>query len=308
MSLTHISILSDSDAESVGSSASHVILSDTETMIVAVPAIVPGEFDLEESPEEDLLGLKDFLLLLKSLLLVMVSTVDVKLLMEAIQKRYDWRYQADEEHPTNYALLALTSSRSSFSSDSENYIPPKPDQMFIDEQVKSESSVDVVSNVSSSAVKTIESKFKSVDVKNKGVYSIVKTKTVRKNIFSPPIIEDQNSDDESKDRLKLKKFIELSTKLSDRVLDLEKIKIAQAKEIADLKKRVKKLERKRRSRTSGMNLFKIGTSKRRSLGKEDTSKQGRNLKQRSIFEESDFDDQAIMDVDYELATRLRAEE
>nr|GEV62361.1 copia protein [Tanacetum cinerariifolium] len=34
-------------------------------------------------------------------------------------------------------------------------------------------------------------------------------------------------------------------------------KTAQAKEIADLKKRVKKLERKRRSRTSGMNLFKI---------------------------------------------------
>nr|GFB94351.1 hypothetical protein [Tanacetum cinerariifolium] len=40
--------------------------------------------------------------------------------------------------------------------------------------------------------------------------------------------------------------MELSTKLSDRVLDLEKIKIAQAKEIVDLKKRVKKLERKRR--------------------------------------------------------------
>nr|GEV10416.1 hypothetical protein [Tanacetum cinerariifolium] len=41
-------------------------------------------------------------------------------------------------------------------------------------------------------------------------------------------------------------LMELNTKLSDRVLDLEKIKIAQAKKIADLKKRVKKLERKRR--------------------------------------------------------------
>nr|GEU48108.1 ribonuclease H-like domain-containing protein [Tanacetum cinerariifolium] len=47
-----------------------------------------------------------------------------------------------------------------------NYIPPKLDLMFIDEQVKSES-VDVVSNVSFSAVKTVESKVESVDVKNK---------------------------------------------------------------------------------------------------------------------------------------------
>nr|GEZ89084.1 hypothetical protein [Tanacetum cinerariifolium] len=77
-----------------------------------------------------------------------------------------------------------------------NYIPPKPDLMFIDEQVKSKY-VDVVFNDSSSAVKTIESKFESVDVKNKGVYSTVETKPVRKNNFSPPIIENWNSDDES---------------------------------------------------------------------------------------------------------------
>nr|GEY07928.1 hypothetical protein [Tanacetum cinerariifolium] len=79
------------------------------------------------------------------------------------------------------------------------------------------------------------------------------------------------------DRLKLMELMELSTKLSDRVLDLEKTKTAQAKEIANLKKKVKKLERKRRSRTPGMNLFKIGTFRRRNL-------------------------------DYELAARLKAEE
>nr|GEX28213.1 retrotransposon Orf1 [Tanacetum cinerariifolium] len=248
-----------------------------------------------------------------------------------------------------------------------NYIPPKPDLIFIDEHVENES-VDVVFNVTSSAVKTVE----SVDVKNKGVYSTVETKPIKKNSFSPLIIKDWNSDDESevefkpkvkvktvrhciekikfvktanekvekvetpkqhkhyprgiqrnwnnliyqrqgsnfkminkacyvcgsfehlqyncdkrvvrpvwnnsrRDRLKLKELMELSTKLSDRVLDLERIKTTQAKEIADLKKRVKKLERKRRSRTPKMNLFKISTSRRRSL-------------------------------DYELAARLRAEE
>nr|GEX86855.1 ribonuclease H-like domain-containing protein [Tanacetum cinerariifolium] len=69
---------------------------------------------------------------------------------------YGWSYQAEEEHPTNYALMALTSSESSFSLDSE----------------------------------TVESKVESVDVKNKGVYNTVKTKPVKKNNFIPPIIED----------------------------------------------------------------------------------------------------------------------
>ncbi|GJR03678.1 hypothetical protein Tco_0526662 [Tanacetum coccineum] len=103
-------------------------------------------------------------------------------------------------------------------------------------------------------------------------------------------------DAEAQTRLKLKELMDLYTKLSDRVLDLETTKTAQAKEIASLKKRVKKLERKRKSKTPGMNLFKIGTSRRRSLGEEDASKQGRNLKQgkqSSIFEESDFDDEGF---------------
>ncbi|GJS47097.1 hypothetical protein Tco_0597218 [Tanacetum coccineum] len=80
------------------------------------------------------------------------------------------------------------------------------------------------------------------------------------------------------------------------VLDLETTKTAQAKEIASLKKIVKKLERKKKSKTLGMNLFKIGTSSGRILGEEDASKQGRNLKQgkqSSIFEESDFDDEGF---------------
>nr|GEW86486.1 hypothetical protein [Tanacetum cinerariifolium] len=77
-----------------------------------------------------------------------------------------------------------------------NYIPPKPDLMFIDEQVES-GYVDVVSNVVSSDVKTVESKHESVNVKNKVVYSTVETKPVRNNNFSPLIIEDWNFDDES---------------------------------------------------------------------------------------------------------------
>nr|GEY26044.1 putative ribonuclease H-like domain-containing protein [Tanacetum cinerariifolium] len=161
---------------------------------------------------------------------------------------YDVSYQAEEKHPTNFALMALTSLGISSNSDSENlekaekekdelkltlkkyqnsykslntllesqvsdkdktrlgykaaspalenfvnsskmienqenvrsrsdkgyhavpphyignFIPPKPDLMFIDEQVESES-VNVVSTVSSSDVKTVELKVESIDVK-----------------------------------------------------------------------------------------------------------------------------------------------
>nr|GEV13717.1 hypothetical protein [Tanacetum cinerariifolium] len=75
-----------------------------------------------------------------------------------------------------------------------NYIPPKPNLRFIDEQVKSES-VDVIPNVAPSDIKTVASKHKTVDVKNKDI--IVETKLVRQISFSPPIIEDWNSDGES---------------------------------------------------------------------------------------------------------------
>ncbi|GKE57663.1 hypothetical protein Tco_1496848 [Tanacetum coccineum] len=56
-----------------------------------------------------------------------------------------------------------------------------------------------------------------------------------------------------------------------RVLDLEKIKTTQAKEIVSLKRRVKKLEQKKRSRTHGLKrLHKVGMSRRvESSGDED---------------------------------------
>ncbi|GKB43055.1 hypothetical protein Tco_0887997 [Tanacetum coccineum] len=119
--------------------------------------------------------------------------------------------------------------------------------------------------------------------------------TASKQSNDPPLLR-VNTLGSGEDRLKLMELMDLCTKLSDRVLDLETTKTAQEKEIASLKKRVKNLERKRKSKTLRMNLFKIGTSRRRSLGEEDASKQRRNLKQGKqslIFEESDFDDEGF---------------
>ncbi|GKC22520.1 hypothetical protein Tco_1024670 [Tanacetum coccineum] len=51
------------------------------------------------------------------------------------------------------------------------------------------------------------------------------------------------------DSLKLKELMELCTNLQQRILDLDKTKITQAEEIVSLKRRVKKLEQKKRLRT-----------------------------------------------------------
>ncbi|GJU32073.1 ribonuclease H-like domain-containing protein [Tanacetum coccineum] len=186
---------------------------------------------------------------------------------------YDRSYQAEEEHPTNYELMAYTSSGSSSSLDSEvdscskscvkayatlkeqyeiklrdnalvenkkklekakrerdelkltlekfqnssksfnnllesqeynksksdnryyavplpytgKFIPFKPDLTFMDEIVKSDN-MDVITIVTPSNVKKVESNHESADVKNKG--DAVEPKTVRKNSFRPPVIED----------------------------------------------------------------------------------------------------------------------
>ncbi|GKC18573.1 hypothetical protein Tco_1020723, partial [Tanacetum coccineum] len=84
------------------------------------------------------------------------------------------------------------------------------------------------------------------------------------------------------DRLKLDELMKLCTTLQNWVLDLEKTKTTQHNEIASLKRRVKKLEKKARSRTHRLKrLYKVGLTGRvesydneEILG-EDASKQGR---------------------------------
>ncbi|GJW04827.1 hypothetical protein Tco_1563683 [Tanacetum coccineum] len=65
--------------------------------------------------------------------------------------------------------------------------------------------------------------------------------------------------------LELNELIDLVTKLSHWVFDLEKVKTAQAKEIAGLKRRVTKLEQRQRSRILKNHPFKFGSSRRQSL-------------------------------------------
>nr|GFA47454.1 hypothetical protein [Tanacetum cinerariifolium] len=65
----------------------------------------------------------------------------------------------------------------------------------------------------------------------------------------------------------LKELTDLCTTLLQKVLALENVKTAQAKEISSLKKRITKLEQRQSSRFSGFHLFRAGASKRNSLGR-----------------------------------------
>ncbi|GJS41903.1 hypothetical protein Tco_0566946 [Tanacetum coccineum] len=87
------------------------------------------------------------------------------------------------------------------------------------------------------------------------------------------------------DRMQLHELMNLCTKLSDKVSALETTKTTQALEIASLKSRVKKLEKKTSKRTYKFKrLYRVGTTKRvessndEGLGaQEDASKQGRSI-------------------------------
>ncbi|GJS47606.1 hypothetical protein Tco_0597727 [Tanacetum coccineum] len=101
-------------------------------------------------------------------------------------------------------------------------------------------------------------------------------------LSNDPLLERGNTLRSGEDSLKLQELMELCTNLQQRVLDLEKTKTTQAEEIVSLKRRVKKLEQKKRSRTHGLKkLYKVGSSRRvessdeEGLGEEDASKQGR---------------------------------
>ncbi|GJU30287.1 hypothetical protein Tco_1173876 [Tanacetum coccineum] len=94
------------------------------------------------------------------------------------------------------------------------------------------------------------------------------------------------------DRMQLNELMSLCTKLSDRVLALENANTYQAAEVATFKERIKKLEKKRRSRIyKPKRLYRVGSSRRvesseGSLGaQEDASKQGRKIADLDVDEE-----------------------
>ncbi|GJX00627.1 hypothetical protein Tco_0184540 [Tanacetum coccineum] len=94
-----------------------------------------------------------------------------------------------------------------------------------------------------------------------------------------------NTPQSSEDSMQLHELMELCTNLQKKILDLETSKTTQAAEIASLKKRVKKLERRNKLRIPGLKRLRKVSSARmivsfedEGLGdQEDSSKQGRKI-------------------------------
>ncbi|GKB84632.1 hypothetical protein Tco_0956904 [Tanacetum coccineum] len=124
-----------------------------------------------------------------------------------------------------------------------------------------------------------------------GTPAQTRSERVLEHPIEPPLSEGYTPvSDEG--RLKLHELMTMCTKLSKQVLDLEKEKDAQAVEILRLKKRVKRLERQRKSSTSQPRRRKYGQveSLDDDLNEEDASKHGRkNYKTNPMLHESDFD-------------------
>ncbi|GJS44825.1 hypothetical protein Tco_0594946 [Tanacetum coccineum] len=116
------------------------------------------------------------------------------------------------------------------------------------------------------------------------------------------------------DRMQLAELMSLCTNLQEKVLDLEKANTAQSMKIASLKKRVKQLEKRRKSRTSGLRrLRKVGSFSRvessndASLGaQEDASKQGRKIEDLDADAEVTLvnDEEMLFDVHDDLVKKL----
>ncbi|GJX00267.1 hypothetical protein Tco_0184180 [Tanacetum coccineum] len=136
-----------------------------------------------------------------------------------------------------------------------------------------------------------------VDQQSTSSQSKKKQKSRRKQRKEAEVAQDETEHEESvptpsndplpsgEDSMQLNDLMVLCTKLQKQFLDLEKSKFDQAIEIASLKKRVEKLERKRKFRTTRLQrLKKVGTARRvessnDSLGaQEDASKRGRGIK------------------------------
>ncbi|GJR65279.1 maturase K [Tanacetum coccineum] len=123
--------------------------------------------------------------------------------------------------------------------------------------------------------------------------------------FVPPTPHDSplsggHTPESDEGRPNINDLMAIYTNLSNMVLALEQSKTAQDLVINKLQKKVKRLEKALRARTPGMRLFKIGTSRRKGLDKENVSKQGRKSdKTKPMFKDSDFDvlDDAMKNVE-----------
>ncbi|GKA68512.1 hypothetical protein Tco_0768429 [Tanacetum coccineum] len=123
----------------------------------------------------------------------------------------------------------------------------------------------------------------SLDAKqDSGNINKTQSKATPNEPSSPETSSSGNTLRSGEDSLNINELMELCTNLQNKVIDMEKTKTSQAQKITSLRRKVKRLKKKGRSRTHGFKrLYKVGLSRRvkssedEGLGEEDASKQGR---------------------------------
>ncbi|GJX60970.1 putative ribonuclease H-like domain-containing protein [Tanacetum coccineum] len=114
-------------------------------------------------------------------------------------------------------------------------------------------------------------------------YEVVNEENVSKHSNDPFL--------NGEDRLKLEELMALCTNLQNRVLDLEHTKTTQALEIDSLKRRVKKLEKKQRSRTHGLRRLYKGRKIHDIEADEDITLE--NVHDEDMFDTGVFNDEEV---------------
>nr|GEV03589.1 hypothetical protein [Tanacetum cinerariifolium] len=134
-------------------------------------------------------------------------------------------------------------------------------------------------------------------------------------VSNDPLLAGVNTPQSEEDSLKLTELMKLYTNLQQRVLDLETTKTTQALKIYGLKRRVKKLEWRKKSRNHRLKrLYKLGllarveSSTDECLGEDDASKQGRiaDIDANEDITLVSTHDEQMFDVDQDLATLAQA--
>nr|GEZ18212.1 hypothetical protein [Tanacetum cinerariifolium] len=124
--------------------------------------------------------------------------------------------------------------------------------------------------------------------------------------FNDSLLARGNTLQSDKDSLKLDELMALCTTLQNKVLDLEKTTTTQRSKIASLKRRVKKLEKRNRSRTHRLKrLYKVGlTDKVESSGNEESL--GDDASKHERIYAIDADEEITLRLDEEAALKLQA--
>ncbi|GKD82486.1 hypothetical protein Tco_1349325 [Tanacetum coccineum] len=171
--------------------------------------------------------------------------------------------------PTTYQRKIKTQTRRRTKKDAKLPQTSVPQDLKADEVVYKEGAITTTANIdaaqdSDNIIGTQTTAMPNVDIPQRmyiggsprrqdtigGAPAQTRSERVLEQPIEPPVSEGGYTPGSDEGRLKLQELMTMCTKLSKQVLDLEKEKDAQAVEILRLKKRVKRLERQRKSSTS----------------------------------------------------------